>query len=87
MRVVMRPRVRHGKRHFTGMSDSRFLQQLRLLGQSRDCMRCGGLLVHERMNGIDYYLFEQQGPALRCVQCGELVDQVILRNRLTETAQ
>jgi hypothetical protein len=34
------------------------------------------------MDGIDYYLFEQQGPALRCVQCGDLIDPVILSNRL-----
>jgi len=82
MRVLVRARVRHGKRHFTGMSDSRSIQQLRLLGQSGDCARCGGLLVQERMEGIDYYSFEQQGPALRCVQCGDLIDQVILSNRL-----
>jgi hypothetical protein len=82
MRVLVRPRVRHGKRHLTGMSDSRSIQQLRLLRQSGDCTRCGGLLVQERMDGIDYYLFEQQGPALRCVQCGDLIDPVILSNRV-----
>ncbi len=87
MRVLDRPRVRHGKRLFTGMSDSHSLQQLRMLGQSRDCRRCGGLLVQERMDGIDYYLFEQQAPALRCIQCGDLIDHVILRNRLPGTVE
>jgi hypothetical protein len=39
------------------------------------CPRCGGLMVHEW--GAD-----QMGHAgQRCVQCGELVDSVILENR------
>ena len=35
------------------------------------CPRCGGLMVHEW--GADF--------GQRCVQCGELVDSVILENR------
>jgi hypothetical protein len=36
------------------------------------CTRCGGLMVTEQF--IDL-------PAHRCVQCGEIVDPVILQNR------
>ncbi len=36
------------------------------------CARCGGLMVREQL--IDL-------PAHRCVQCGEVVDPVILQNR------
>ncbi len=36
------------------------------------CSRCGGLMVIVQL--IDL-------PAQRCVQCGELVDPVILHNR------
>lgn len=36
------------------------------------CSRCGGLMVMVQL--IDL-------PAQRCVQCGELVDSVILHNR------
>jgi len=36
------------------------------------CSRCGGLLVTERLMDL---------PAYRCVQCGEIVDPVILHNR------
>jgi hypothetical protein len=45
------------------------------------CWRCGGLLVDEQC----FDLLSDSGHldfrAQRCVQCGELVDPVILRNR------
>ena len=45
------------------------------------CPRCGGLMVGDfcmdLLNGIG----ELQISASRCVQCGEVVDPVILRNR------
>ena len=44
------------------------------------CPRCGGLMVHEW--GAD--LVENAGQ--RCVQCGELVDSVILENRRLQRA-
>ena len=51
-----------------------------LVGTAR-CPRCGGLMVSEQC----FDLFSDNGhldfPARRCVQCGELVDPVILRNR------
>ena len=43
-----------------------------LVRSTDHCPRCGGLMVHEW--GAD-----QAGQ--RCVQCGELVDPVILENR------
>ena len=51
-----------------------------LVGRAR-CPRCGGLMVSEQC----FDLFSDNGHldflARRCVQCGELVDPVILRNR------
>ncbi len=47
----------------------------------RHCQRCHGLLV------VDYCLYGAEGitrgapDALRCVQCGDVIDAVILRNR------
>jgi hypothetical protein len=49
------------------------------------CMRCGGLMV------MDYYLDLQDDigqigiTGFRCTSCGEVVDPVILRNRLNQT--
>ena len=46
------------------------------------CMRCGGLMVTE------YYLDLQDDTGqigitgLRCTSCGEVIDSVILQNRL-----
>jgi ribosomal protein S27AE len=43
---------------------------------SRDrCPRCGGLMVAEWCEDLSDY------RAQRCVQCGEVIDPVILRNR------
>ena len=39
---------------------------------STRCLRCSGLMVVESC--VDF-------PLWRCVQCGELIDPVILRNR------
>jgi hypothetical protein len=45
------------------------------------CVRCGGLMVAEQC----FDLLSDNGHldflAQRCVQCGELIDPVILRNR------
>jgi hypothetical protein len=39
------------------------------------CPRCGGLMVAEWCEDLSDY------RAQRCVQCGEVIDPVILRNR------
>ena len=43
------------------------------------CLRCGGLLVAEP--GTDFWDDAGNLAVRRCVQCGGLVDQVILQNR------
>jgi hypothetical protein len=43
------------------------------------CVRCGGLLVAEPCT--DFWEDVKNLAVRRCVQCGELVDQVILQNR------
>jgi len=47
----------------------------------RICARCGGLLVNHIC--MDFYNNgnELEIPAQRCVQCGDIVDSVILKNR------
>jgi len=44
------------------------------------CSRCGGLLVAEPCT--DFWDDAENLAVRRCVQCGELVDPIILRNRL-----
>jgi hypothetical protein len=43
------------------------------------CRRCRGLMVKDRL--YDLYDTQWQLNAWRCVACGDLLDQVILRNR------
>ncbi len=43
------------------------------------CVRCGGLLVAEPCT--DFWDNGKNLAVRRCLQCGELVDQVILQNR------
>jgi hypothetical protein len=45
------------------------------------CTRCGGLLVDERCMDIGESLGGYWFIAMRCVQCGDITDEVILRNR------
>jgi len=45
------------------------------------CARCGGLMVNEFFMDVLDSNGELKFPAKRCVQCGEVVDFVILINR------
>ena len=45
------------------------------------CARCGGIMVTDFHMDLLYCIDETEFAAQRCVQCGEMVDPVILRNR------
>ncbi|MCP9447840.1 MAG: hypothetical protein NNA22_09775 [Nitrospira sp.] len=45
------------------------------------CIRCGGLLVGHVCMDLLNSDRELEFAALRCIQCGDIVDPVILRNR------
>jgi hypothetical protein len=47
------------------------------------CMRCGGLMVNDFCMDVLNSVGESRFDAKRCVQCGEVVDPVILENRGT----
>ena len=47
------------------------------------CWRCGGLLVDEHCMDLDIGLIGKGYWARRCIQCGDMVDETILRNRYT----
>lgn len=83
MRVKSRSRQTKDGQLFGCKDDSRATQLLWILRGSRNCMRCRGLLVAERMDGGVDAPLQQSVSALRCVQCGDVLDQVILRNRMT----
>ncbi len=40
------------------------------------CERCGGVMFYEKFHTADEEFF-----GWRCLCCGEIVDQIILRNR------
>jgi hypothetical protein len=50
--------------------------------RSGRCGRCGGFLVDEEVS-LDTMSTERRSTvrAMRCVQCGDLIDETILRNR------
>jgi ribosomal protein S27AE len=45
------------------------------------CTRCGGLMVNDSYIDLLNSVGDSKFAAKRCVQCGEVVDSVILRNR------
>lgn len=45
------------------------------------CSRCGGLMVNEVCLDLMNSTSELECATRRCVQCGDIVDPVILRNR------
>ena len=40
------------------------------------CHRCGSIMAYEK-----YYSLEGQFWGLRCIYCGDIIDQTILKNR------
>ena len=50
------------------------------------CIRCGGLMVTDFTMDLLFCIGETEFAATRCVQCGEVVDPVILKNRRTRQA-
>jgi len=45
------------------------------------CGRCGGLLVDEHCMDMDIGEIGRGYWAKRCIQCGDMIDETILRNR------
>jgi hypothetical protein len=82
MRVKNPSRQQKANQLFVCKDDSRAAQLLLILRGSRSCMRCGGMLVTDHMDGGVEAPLQQCVPALRCIQCGDVLDQVILRNRM-----
>ena len=46
------------------------------------CHRCGSVMVYERFYGPGENFF-----GWRCIQCGEILDEVILENRQVGTGR
>ncbi len=44
------------------------------------CARCGGLLTRDEEFSLS---IDKKMPSLRCIQCGEWLDELILRNRVS----
>ena len=66
--------------------------QMDVLGGSirRDrgqCTRCGGLMVADRYIDLLDDTGKLEFTADRCIQCGEVVDQTILQNRMVNRAR
>ncbi len=49
--------------------------------QPMNCTRCGGWMVQERCMDVGESLGGYWFWGQRCIQCGDIVDEVILRNR------
>jgi hypothetical protein len=52
-----------------------------------ECVRCGGLMVADRYIDLLDDTGQLEFTANRCVQCGEVVDATILRNRMANKAR
>lgn len=51
------------------------------------CIRCGGLMVADRYIDLLDDTGKLEFTADRCIQCGEVVDQTILKNRMANRAR
>lgn len=55
-----------------------------VLPNEADCPRCLGLMTKAFLADLEDDTGQFGFWALRCMQCGEIIDPVILRNRVTE---
>jgi hypothetical protein len=51
-------------------------------GTVMTCGRCGGMMIYET-----FYFPEDTFPGWRCIFCGEIIDPLILENRLGHSQQ
>ena len=54
-------------------------------GTRPTCTRCGGLLVSTFCISPDEGTCDFQIPVAKCLQCGDVIDPVILKHRLSKT--
>jgi hypothetical protein len=47
-----------------------------------ECHRCGGMMIYEKYYGDCEHFF-----GWRCIACGEVIDPVILENRMDQSQQ
>lgn len=52
-----------------------------------NCSRCHGLLCFSELRDEDGGLVREGIPVFRCIQCGEVIDSVILMNRARSAAE
>jgi hypothetical protein len=60
-------------------------QLTRTASRSLGCQRCGGMLVDEHCMDIGEEGSGHRFWGMRCVQCGDVIDETILRNRCSST--
>ncbi len=53
-----------------------------LAGNADNCTRCGGFMVSHWCMNVNYDAGGMEILTKRCLQCGEVIDPVILENRL-----
>lgn len=74
----------------TTAGDAQVATNVRSIGVGTDqapCTRCGGLMVADRYIDLLDDTGQLEFTADRCIQCGEVVDQIILRNRIASQAR
>ncbi len=65
----------------TGKDGTAVRKEPAVMLNTEQCARCGGLLVGEQCTDLLDTNGQMDFPALRCLQCGDVVDMVILHNR------
>lgn len=60
---------------------SQFSNGLSAESHAHYCTRCGGLFIGESLFDLRDETGQMRYWALRCVQCGDVVDATILKNR------
>ena len=73
-----------GNSHVTRIEDT--LTRVRVTGSasgSIGCQRCGGMLVDEHCMDIGEDGSGHRFWGMRCIQCGDVIDETILRNRFS----
>ncbi|MDR4495663.1 MAG: hypothetical protein AB7P17_10770 [Nitrospirales bacterium] len=66
----------------TGQSKETNLTYSRMLENEDTCTRCGGFMVSHWCMNVNYDAGGMEILTKRCLQCGEVIDPVILENRL-----
>ncbi len=72
----------HHHQNIQSLEESDFVEAMDAALHRQSCLRCGGLLIQDHCYDVFSDSGEVMSSVYRCCGCGEIIDPLILKNRM-----